>query len=74
MWVGTRKDNQHYLLFVGLLFGLFCFSEGDEVGWTIESGGVPSDSGKRGSFAYNAFFLKVGRETLDDTRIGEVRS
>ena len=40
-----------------------------------ESGGVPSDSGKRGSFAdSNAFFLKVGRETLDDTRVREVRS
>lgn len=40
----------------------------------IEGGGVPSESGKRGFFANEAFFLKVGRETLDDTRVGEVRS
>ena len=41
----------------------------------IESGGVPSDSGKRGFLTGNeAFFLKVGRETLDDTRVRVVRS
>ena len=40
----------------------------------IDSGGVPSDSGKRGFFTGNAIFLKVGRETLDDTRVGTVRS
>lgn len=40
----------------------------------IESGGVPSDSDKGSLFADNAFFLKVGRETLDDTRVETVRS
>lgn len=41
----------------------------------IESGGVPSDSGERDFFTANeALFLKVGRETLDDTRMGIVRS
>lgn len=40
----------------------------------MESGGVPSDSGERGLFTDNALFLKVGREILDDTRVGVVRS
>ena len=40
----------------------------------IEGGGVSSESGKRGFFTNEAFFLKVGREILDDTRVGEVRS
>jgi hypothetical protein len=74
MWTSTWKDEQHYSLFIGLLFGLFCFGEGDGVGRVIESGGVPSDSGKRGFFLDNAFFLKVGQETLDDLRVGAVRS
>jgi hypothetical protein len=41
----------------------------------IERGGVPSESGKRGLFTNEeACFLKVGRETLDDTRVGVVSS
>lgn len=40
----------------------------------IEGGGVSSESGKRGFFTNEAFFLKVGREILDDTRVGVVRS
>lgn len=54
---------------MGLLFGFFCFGEGDGVGRMIESGGVPSDSGKQVFFTDNAFFLKVGQETFDDTRV-----
>lgn len=74
MLVNTSKDDQHYLLFVGLLFGFFCFGEGDGVRRKIESGGVPSDSGERGFFTDSAIFLKVGRETLNDARVGSVRS
>jgi hypothetical protein len=55
----TWKEDQHYSLFVGLLFGFFCFGEGDGVGRMTESGGVPSDSGKRRFFTDNAFLLKV---------------
>lgn len=66
------EGDQHYSLFVGLLFGFFCFGEGDGVGRMIESGGVPSDSssGKQYFFMDKALFLKVGRETLKDTRVG----
>lgn len=61
---------------MGLFVGFFRFSEGDEAdGTMMETGGVPSESGEQSFFSKNvAFFLKVGRETLEDTRVGVVTS
>lgn len=74
MWASTWKDDPHFSLFVGLLVGFFRFSEGGTAGRMIEIGGVPSDSGERSSLTDKAFFLKVGQETLDDTRVGVMGS
>lgn len=75
MWASSRKDEQYFSRFVGLLVDFFRFSEGGGAGGMIEIGRVPSDSGER-DFITNqeAVFLQVGREALDDTRMGIVGS
>lgn len=75
MWASSRKDNICFSRFVGLLVDFFRFSEGGGAGGMIEIGRVPSDSGER-DFITNqeAVFLQVGRDALDDTRMGVMGS
>ena len=68
-------DDQHSSPFIGLFVRFFRFSEGLGVDGMIDNGGVPSDSGE-GDFLSNneVFFFKVGRETLEDGRVGLMKS